>query len=239
MASNVLFQYSVISALMDGVASTGLPVSQLTNHGNQGLGTFRHMVGEMIMLDGQVFQMRSDGSVTALDAAAAADAVAPFAMVTQFAPTATVRAPLPSKQALGGLLDRLLPGTRNHFLAFRVDGVFTLTVRTVGGQTAPHESLQELGKHQATHDFAAVEGSIVGFRSPAFMQGISVVGDHLHFVSADRTHGGHVLACESKGEVEVAAAALSSVRLELPRGDEEYNEARLEADAEGIAAVEG
>ena len=239
MAPNELFQYSVISALMDGVASTGVSVSQLPRHGNHGLGTFRHMVGEMILLDGQVFQMRSDGSVTAIDEAAANDAVAPFAMVTQFEPTATVRTAISSKQALADLLTRTLPGTRNHFLAFQVHGVFTLTVRTVGGQTVPHESLRELGRHQATHDFAEVEGTIVGFRSPGFMQGISVVGDHLHFISADRTHGGHVLACRSAGEAQVAAAALTSVRLELPRDDDEYNEARLEADAEGIAAVEG
>ncbi len=59
---NELFQYSVVSALMDGVAGSGLPLAELLSHGDHGLGTFRHMVGEMIILDGAIYQMRSDGS---------------------------------------------------------------------------------------------------------------------------------------------------------------------------------
>lgn len=31
---------------MDGVASSGMPVSDLLKHGDLGLGTFKHMVGQ-------------------------------------------------------------------------------------------------------------------------------------------------------------------------------------------------
>ena len=134
MASNELFQFSVVSALMDGVAEKGVSISDLLSHGDHGLGTFRHMVGEMIILDGTVYQMKSDGSVTSIDAATT-DAIAPFAMVTRFQPTSTIKAVLPSKQVLSDLLSKRLPDTKNLYQAFRIDGVFrSVTVRTVGGQ---------------------------------------------------------------------------------------------------------
>jgi acetolactate decarboxylase len=38
-----------------------------------------------------------------------------------------------------------------------------------------------------------VEGTIVGFRCPFFVRGVNVPGYHLHFITADRKAGGHVL----------------------------------------------
>jgi len=37
------------------------------------------------------------------------------------------------------------------------------------------------------------EGTLVGFYTPAFMGSLSVPGMHLHFLSADRKTGGHLL----------------------------------------------
>ncbi|OAA56167.1 Alpha-acetolactate decarboxylase [Niveomyces insectorum RCEF 264] len=49
MAKNELFQYSVMPALMDGVADRGRRVQRLLTHGDFGLGTFRHVTGEMFV----------------------------------------------------------------------------------------------------------------------------------------------------------------------------------------------
>jgi alpha-acetolactate decarboxylase len=241
MAANELYQYSIVSALMDGVADSGISISTLLSHGDHGLGTFRHMVGEMIVLDGQVYQMKSDGSIAMIDVAADNGVIAPFAMVTRFQATTAMKSTIPDKQTLFDLLSQLLPAARNHFLAIRIDGVFkTVTVRTVGGQQVPHEGLAELGKHQVSHTFdEPTPGTVIGFRSPAYMQGISVAGDHLHFISSDRKRGGHLLAFATEGEVEIAAAAISRVHLQLPDSDAEFNGAALVRDGEGIKAVEG
>lgn len=241
MAPNEIFQYSIVTALMDGVAEKGLPVSTLLSHGDHGLGTFRHMAGEMIILDGVIYQMQSDGSITTVDASASSDTVAPFAMVTHFKPTHTIEAVLADKADLYGLLTFLLPESHNLYLAVRLSGRFrNVSVRTVGGQTKPHEGLAEVGAHQTSHTFEeTLEGTIIGFRSPAYMQGVSVAGDHLHFISADKKKGGHLLGLASDGEVKVEVAAISKFHLELPVNDEEFNEAELEGDAAGIAKVEG
>ncbi|KAF2018750.1 hypothetical protein BU24DRAFT_418300 [Aaosphaeria arxii CBS 175.79] len=240
MAPNQLFQYSIVSALIDGVANKGLPLSDLIVNGNFGLGTFRHMVGEMIILDGLVYQMKSDGSVHDIQSTAYDQTIIPFAMITDFQPTITASVHIQSKQELASHLSQIMADTRNHYLSFKIHGVFkAITVRTVGGQQTPHQGLAEIGKHQTSHSFNDIEGTLVGFRSPSFMQGISVAGDHLHFISADKKHGGHVLECEAIGEIDIAVAQLSDVHLRLPTMDEEYNQAQLKLDAQGISTVEG
>lgn len=250
MAPNEIFQYSLANALMDGVADKGLPISTLLTHGDHGLGTFRHMQGEMIILNGDIYQMKSDGSITtvkpeaasssSLDDPKAVQQVSPFAMVTHFKPTQTTAAVLSDKADLVGILSFLLPEAHNLYLAVRIIGAFkSVTVRTVGGQSKPHEGLVEVGKHQTSHTFDGLEGTIIGFRSPAYMQGISVAGDHLHFLSANKTKGGHLLGLISDGEVTVEVAPISKFHLELPVHDEEFNEASLAGDNAGIAAVEG
>ncbi|RFU78253.1 alpha-acetolactate decarboxylase [Trichoderma arundinaceum] len=238
MAYNELYQYSVVSALMEGLGETGLPYKDLVSHGNHGLGTFRRMAGEMICLDNEVYQMKSDGSIVTIDSSAGTD-VAPFAMVTQFQPSVTTSFAFDDKQGFSDALSALFPKSKNRYLAFRVDGLFqSVAVRTADGQRFPHEKLRELHKRQTTYEFTNVRGSLIGFRSPEFLQGVSVAGDHLHFISDERDRGGHVLDCKSAGDVQVSASILSNIHLELP-DDNDYNEAELTLDSDGIRVVEG
>ncbi|TLS27526.1 hypothetical protein PpBr36_04417 [Pyricularia pennisetigena] len=247
--SNELFQYSIVSSLMDGVASSGMPVVDLLKHGDMGLGTFKHMVGEMIMLDGAMFQMKSDGTVVSISPSVEATTnddgtqpmISPFATVTRFEPTAhDPSASFSSKESLAKKLSEMLPGTRNIFMAFRADGVFNLTVRTAGGQQCSREPLVTVASRQTTHTFENERGTIVGFRSPSFSHGISVAGDHIHFISDDRKRGGHVLALNTEeGSVRLGVAPISKVHLQLPVDDQEYNDAELKLDSEGINSVEG
>ncbi|KAK3367602.1 alpha-acetolactate decarboxylase [Podospora didyma] len=238
MAHNEVFQYSIISALMDGVASHGTAISNILAHGDHGLGTFKNMFGEMIVLDGVVYQMKSDGTVELIESPA--DVITPFATVTRFQPTTHTKATIRGKQDLKDLLTGLFPSARNHFLAIRMDGVFkSINVRTAGGQQSPREGMTAVAGRQTVHTFGSVRGTIFGFRAPDYMMGINVAGDHMHFIDDGRKEGGHILAFETEGEIEVAAAQLSNFHLELPTEDDEFNEAALVKDAEGIHAVEG
>lgn len=238
MTVNELYQYSTGDALMAGIAAHGLPISDLLTHGNHGLGTFRNLVGEMIVLDGRVYQMKSDGSIHDMDATDRS-IIAPFAMVTNFRPTVSIKEAASGKEALYHAISKMLPGAHNLYLAMRADGGFkSITVRTVGGQSRPGEGLVEVGKHQTSHTLENIEGTLIGFRSPQYMQGISVAGDHLHFISTNRSQGGHVLAFEADGELDLKAAAIWNIHLELPRNTD-FNEAQLAADRKSLARVEG
>jgi len=237
MAFNEVFQYSIVSALMDGVASHGTPIARILEHGDHGLGTFRNMNGEMIVLDGDVYQMKSDGSVVHINPD---ETVTPFATVTRFRPTTTTRATVIGKAGLEELLTGLFPKARNHFLVVRMDGVFRkVNVRTAGGQATPGEGMVDVCSRQTTHTFEGVRGTVVGFRCPQYVMGVNVAGDHFHFIAEDRQRGGHILAFETAGDVDISAAQMSKFRLELPTEDDEFNEAELKLQAQGIKAVEG
>jgi alpha-acetolactate decarboxylase len=234
MATNELYQFSILNALMDGVCTHGIDTATLLTHGNHGLGTFRHMDGEMIVVDGTVYHMKADGSITEADP----NVAVPFASVTRFAPTVERITHVTSKDDFAAFLSVLLPDARNLFLAVRIDGVFdALNARTVRGQAYPGQKLAELGQGQLVREYANVRGTLIGFRSPGFSQGVSVAGEHIHFISEDRTCGGHVLEFSAR-DVKVGVSVISTVHLELPK-DAEFNKAKLESNDAGIRAVEG
>lgn len=240
MAKNEFYQYSIITALMDGVASSGTPISTILENGDHGLGTFVNMNGEMIVLDGEVYQMKADGSIVYI--ASPSTTITPFACVTRFDPTRRFKASLHGidlKEEINRLLDEYFPKGRNHILAFRMEGAFaTVRVRTAGGQIKPGESMMAVVERQTTYTFENVRGTMIGFRSPEWVTGLNVVGHHLHFISDDRKRGGHVLGLETSGEVEVQVSLLSKFHMEVPT-ENEFNDAGLVVDAEGIAVCEG
>jgi alpha-acetolactate decarboxylase len=98
MAINELYQYSIMSALMDGVASHGIPFADVLAHGDLGLGTFKNMDGEMILVDGKVYQMKADGSVFYIESPE--DTITPFATVTRFQPTIRTRSVITGEDGL-------------------------------------------------------------------------------------------------------------------------------------------
>ncbi|KAG0651514.1 Alpha-acetolactate decarboxylase [Hyphodiscus hymeniophilus] len=233
--ANQLYQYSIINALMDGVASGGIELSNLQELGDHGLGTFESIDGEMVMIDSISYHLRADGSIET----ATAHNKLPFAMVTNFTPTISGRkVSLPDKDAIYKTAKEMFPSTSNVYLALKIDGTFQrMKVRAVRGQRYKGQPLSELGDSQAVNEYTNIEGTVFGFRSPPFSQGISVAGGHLHFVSAKRDCGGHVLELEASG-AEISGAVIKDVRIELPESVE-FNEAKLEKDAGGIGKIEG
>ena len=59
-------------------------------------------------------------------------------------------------------------------------------------------------KHQSVFKFNNIKGTLVGYRLPDSMDNLNVPGYHLHFISADGRHGGHLLDCRmSEADMEV------------------------------------
>ncbi len=57
---------------------------------------------------------------------------------------------------------------------------------------------------------------MVGFRFPAYVEGIEVAGYHLHFVDAERRRGGHVLGSRSSGPLRARIDLSDDLHIELP-----------------------
>jgi acetolactate decarboxylase len=193
---HVLFQASTIGALLEGAYDGDLSFAELAAHGDLGLGTLNRLDGEMIALDGEFFRADVDGFVNEV----AAGEKTPFAVVTRFEPEVDERigARLSHVQLLAWL-DDLLPAGASS-CAIRLDGRFELVrARSVPAQSPPYRPLAEVVADQHVFELADVAGTMLGFRFPAYAEGIEIGGYHLHFISDDRARGGHVLDSRADG----------------------------------------
>ena len=193
---NTLMQVSTIDALLAGSYDGQMTLSQLLNYGDFGLGTFAALDGEMIVLDHHVYQARADGTVHLMPT----NATTPFAAVVNFKPDMTpcLKGAL-TEETFQTAVDELAPN-QNLFLAVRFDGYFTsMKVRSVPKQGKPYPPLAEVTPHQAVFEYTGVHGTVLGFRCPSFVKGVNVPGYHLHFISDDKTKGGHILGFTTVG----------------------------------------
>lgn len=210
---HVLFQASTIGALLDGAFEGDLSFAELAEHGDLGLGTLNHLDGEMVAIDGGFFRADVDGRISPV----APEQRTPFAVVTRFEPTVEERLPGEelSHDELLARIDTLVPGDASS-CAVRLDGRFDLVrARSVPRQEPPYRPLTEVVAEQHVFELRDVEGSMVGFRFPTYAEGIEVGGYHLHFISADRTRGGHVLDSRSRG-LRIRLDPSNDLHVELP-----------------------
>ena len=208
---HTLFQTSTIDALLDGNYDGDVSFAELEERGDFGLGTLEALDGEMIALDGDFYQIRADGKAYAVDG----KTKTPFAVVTFFEPSISETLGAASLADLCERVDRL-SGDAAVCCGVRVDGHFDhVRTRSVPRQHRPYPPLVEVVEDQPVFELYDVSGSLVGFKFPDYAQGLNVAGYHFHFITEDRSAGGHVLACQlSKGELHVDREA--DLRVELP-----------------------
>jgi acetolactate decarboxylase len=218
---DTVYQVSTIDALVQGLYDGQISIRDLKSHGDFGLGTFHALDGEMVFLDGRVYQVRSDGVACLADDRT----TVPFAAVTYFSPDRTLALPSVTNLAgLAGALDNALP-TQNIFYAVRVDGKFSyVKTRSVPRQQKPYPPLVEVAKSQPTFEFNNVSGTIIGIRCPQFAKGLNVPAWHFHFITENRSAGGHLLDVRFEGsEVQAQIDPTSEYHLVLPDSPEFYN----------------
>jgi len=213
---HVLFQASTIGALLEGAYDGDVTFAELAEHGDLGLGTLNGLDGEMIAVDGRYYRADASGAIGEIGPADRT----PFAVLTWFTPTVEVDVDRPvSHDELVALMDDRLPEA-TVACAVRIDGAFELVhARSVPRQEPPYRPLAEVVETQTVFDLVDVEGTIVGFRFPDYSEGLEVSGYHLHFISADRSRGGHVLdarAARAKVQLDVS----TDLHVELPPGVE-------------------
>jgi len=209
--SGVVYQYSTINALLEGVYDGEMTCGRLLGHGDFGLGTFNGLDGEMIVIDAEVYKIRSDGKADRMGA----DETTPFAVVTAFEPNMIFNIEHDGSPTLEQLLEFKVPES-NLVQAIRIDGHFKyVKVRSVPKQKRPYRRLAKITEDQPVFEFKDVRGTLVGFLIPPYFANINVPGYHFHFITEDRSRGGHVLKCRT-GHVEMQIDEIPEFRLVLP-----------------------
>jgi acetolactate decarboxylase len=189
-----MYQISTSTALVDGVAEGAVSAQTLLEHGDFGLGTFENLDGEMVIIDGAIYQVSGDGSVKHRED----DFRIPFAVVTRFQEEGNFELKgILCLKDVEGACDRHRE-SNNLFYALKLDGVFEVVHARAVSVLAPGTRLVDAAKVQKEFYFSNVEGTLIGLWSPAYSSSFNVPGYHFHFISKDRKKGGHVLQCRAK-----------------------------------------
>jgi acetolactate decarboxylase len=210
-SASPIYLCAPVNALVEGIYEENIPLSEIRRHGDFGLGTFDDLDGEMVMVEGDCYQITADGQAHKVPA----DRHTPFAVVTFFKPTFRVD----FEEAMNydtflSRIDDLLPSP-NLFYAIRVSGRFSyVRARSVPKQHN-YRPLKEAAHEQHEFRFEGTEGILAGFFTPSFMASLNVPGLHLHFLSADRKRGGHLLECRTDN-VTVEVQMIHNLELSLP-----------------------
>ena len=185
------FQVSTLGALNVGVYEAAATIAELKPHGDFGLGAPEGLDGEMVILNGKFYQIKADGVAYPVTD----DSKTSFSTVTFFRRERSLRLTgQMTYQELLSQIDEQLP-TSNLPYAIRLRGTFpSLKVRSVPKQTPPYRPLNDVvNQQQIVFELQNVQGTLVGFRLPQYLQSVNEAGYHLHFITNDRLAGGHLL----------------------------------------------
>ena len=238
MKSNAIYQVSTLQALALGYTRPVATVEELLSHGDTGLGTFENVDGEMIILDGVCYQATTDGSIVC---SGASDGV-PFAVAgfVKDGRSFTIEE-MPDIEAIKTKLTLKIEedfGLNSIHIA-RIDGYFEVIHARAGAPyRSQHVSLKDiLSKTQKDFSFENIYGTLVCVYYPDYMDGINASGWHMHFLSEDRTLGGHVFEVKmSSGDCLLQK--MDRIEIQLPREPAFDTYALKEASNDEIAEVE-
>jgi acetolactate decarboxylase len=220
---STVVQVSIIQALLKGIYDSDTTFKQLKQFGDFGFGTLNGLDGEMIALEGQFYQAQADGSVHLVT-----DSMkTPYATVHFFQTDQeiTLTESIQSYEQLQSRLDQYLP-SRNRPYGLKITGTFDyLKVRSVPKQNKPYPPVVEVVTHQPVFEWKKITGTLVGYWFPDYMDKLNVPGYHLHFISADKQQGGHLLDCRLS-TATIDLDWIDSVKLLIPQ-NAEFQQANL------------
>lgn len=236
--SDKLFQVALLQSLMQGEYDGVVTVGELKGYGDTGIGTFKGVNGEMIVLGGIVYRAVWDGSVEV----APDHETVPFSNVTFF--DVDIKAEHVNAESFGELKSVLNSIVRKHgrnqFYMATVTGLFpSILVRSELEQKEPYKPLNDaLKTDQREFTYSDIKGTVVALYCPDYMDGLNSPGWHLHFISEDRLKGGHVLELKVQDAV-LELDIINEFAMVVPNRDS-FNNKNLEKDLKKeIQQVEG
>ena len=114
----------------------------------------------------------------------------------------------------------------------------TVQVRSEYPQQKPYPPLDTVMSQQSVFDLTNIDGTLIAFYCPRFMEGQNTVGWHSHFISSDKKHGGHILDLSAKNLLATFDKT-NKYEMVLP-DDDNFHDLDLGSDlSEAIAKAEG
>ena len=195
---DAISQVALLQSLAQGYFGGTVTVKDLRAMGDTGIGTFEGLNGEMIVLDGTVYQALGDGRVVVADD----KVIVPYATVTVFDNDISLDLKnIADKAAFEKALNKMVKQCgENSFYMVKLHTEFSSVLfRSEYGSKPPYPTLLEALKGKQT-EFTAknIKGTLVGLYCPSYMGELNTPGWHFHFISDDKKQGGHILELSLK-----------------------------------------
>lgn len=234
-ATGRLIQLGTLSSLLEGVYQGTMPMETLQRPDSYGLGTFNHLDGEMVVINGLVYRVGFDGKVTK----PGINSMVPFACVSVMQEP-DVEEDISSIASMGDLKEYITGKLQsvNYPSLIVIEGDFDMVkTRSVPAQQKPYPTLIEVVKDQAVFELGPQSGTVVCFYCPPAFSGLNAAGFHFHFLNSEREAGGHVLDL-SVAKATMKIQTLTSFQLILPPVDSDFAISDLAPD-EPVEHVKG
>ena len=232
-----MIQASTLNALMLGNFDCTTSVDSFLKEADTGIGTYTGLDGEAIFENGVAYQATADGNVTVMSPE---DGVA-FGTVAKFDTTVPVEK-LENISSIEVLKEKLAPYVEknpNIFYMLKATGTFgKMHVRSCYACEKPYPTLSEAASHQKEFQYQNVSGSVIAVYCPPYVEGINLPGWHFHFLSQDKTTGGHILGLQADS-LSLQLNPILDWELLLPENPEFASRNLCEDLSAKTAAVEG
>ena len=202
-----LYQVGTFAAVLNGAVKGDVDYRFLKQKGNFGLGTFNGVTGEMVAYQGQFYQIGEKGVTLSV----ADETKTPYAQVIQFNPALSFS--LINIDTFKQLADNLLPIFKNQNRAYAVHIHGDINYLKLRGRTPrkPGEPVPQETPYEAKN----IQGDMIGFYFPEHLLSLTAPGLHLHFLSEDKQHSGHVMDVKfSTATVELQS--VTNLNLHIP-----------------------
>lgn len=216
IAADTITQISTINSLLGGNYDGLYKIGDVKKYGDFGLGTVHSLDGELIILNGEFFQIKIDGKIYKVSD----EMTSPYLDITTFNSDESFDISDEDFEKLSEKIKKKI--NPNFFYAIKLEGDFEyVKTRSVTAQK-PYKPLLEIIKGQKVFELKNVKGTVVGLFSPDFVDGIIPKGFHFHFITSDKLSGGHILTCKIKN-AKVHLDLTQNFSLLLPNNFEQGN----------------
>lgn len=209
-------QYGLPLTLMNTIYEGEITAREMQSLGDIGVGVSNHLDGELTAVDGVIYLIAADGTVSV-----APDTLkAPYMSMIKFEPTDTVT--ITDVTSFADMQKKVLDLVEsvNSFYAFKATGTFEYAkmASAYGVEDEDVDFFEYLGSRQM-YEREEIEATIVGIYTPDYLGIISIPGLHLHFQSADNKLGGHLEDIRFTS-MEFQMQELNKINLSLPNVEE-------------------